>query len=157
MIEIWESVILENDKINLLFWEMLTMNQNENERVYGILQLDKLLADVNSIFETIQKEYDMSKEEILILLNLWEKGSMTLKEMDEFVEIKPYKRTRTYNNLVNLEWIYKERPQDDERTVIIHFNEKLAKQKDGLLDFIGETITSKSESMQTSLKSILAV
>lgn len=42
MIEIWESVILENDKINLLFWEMLTMNQNENERVYGILQLDKL-------------------------------------------------------------------------------------------------------------------
>lgn len=133
------------------------MNQNENERVYGILQLDKLLADVNSIFETIQKEYDMSKEEILILFNLWEKGSMTLKEMDEFVEIKPYKRTRTYNNLVNLEWIYKERPQDDERTVIIHFNEKLAKQKDGLLDFIGETITSKSKPMQTSLKSILAV
>lgn len=157
MIEIWESVILENDKINLLFWEMLTMNQNENERVYGILQLDKLLADVNSIFETIQKEYDMSKEEILILLNLWEKGSMTLKEMDEFVEIKPYKRTRTYNNLVNLGWIYKERPHDDERTVIIHFNEKLAKQKDGLLDFIGETITSKSKPMQTSLKSILAV
>lgn len=133
------------------------MNQNENERVYGILQLDKLLADVNSIFETIQKEYDMSKEEILILLNLWEKGSMTLKEMDEFVEIKPYKRTRTYNNLVNLGWIYKERPHDDERTVIIHFNEKLAKQKDGLLDFIGKTITSKSEPMQTSLKSILAV
>lgn len=79
MIEIWESVILENDKINLLFWEMLTMNQNENERVYGILQLDKLLADVNSIFETIQKEYDMSKEEILILLNLWEKRFNDIK------------------------------------------------------------------------------
>ncbi len=133
------------------------MNQRENERVYGILQLDKLLSDVSFIFETIQREYDMSKEEILILLNLWEKGSMTLKEMDEFVEIKPYKRTRTYNNLVNSEWIYKERPQDDERTVIIHFNEKLAKQKDGLLDFIAKTITGKSEHMQTSLNSILSV
>lgn len=133
------------------------MNQRENERVYGILQLDKLLSDVSSIFETIQREYDMSKEEILILLNLWEKGSMTLKEMDEFVEIKPYKRTRTYNNLVNSEWIYKERPQDDERTIIIHFNEKLAKQKDGLLDFIAKTITGKSEHMQTSLNSILSV
>lgn len=133
------------------------MNQRENERVYGILQLDKLLSDVSSIFETIQREYDMSKEEIFILLNLWEKGSMTLKEMDEFVEIKPYKRTRTYNNLVNSEWIYKERPQDDERTVIIHFNEKLAKQKDGLLDFIAKTITGKSEHMQTSLNSILSV
>ena len=49
----------------------------------------------------------MSKEEILILLTLLEKGSMTLKEMDKYVHIKPYKRTRTYNNLVNLEWIYK--------------------------------------------------
>ena len=54
---------------------------------------------------------------------------MTLKQMDKFVHIKPYKRTRTYNNLVNLEWIYKERPQDDERTVIIHYNEKLNSQK----------------------------
>ena len=35
----------------------------------------------------------MSKEEILILLTLWEEGSMTLKEMDDFVHIKPYKRT----------------------------------------------------------------
>ncbi len=49
--------------------------------------------------------------------------------MDRFVEVKPYKRTRTYNNLVELEWIYKERPVDDERTVIIHFNEKLQQEK----------------------------
>ena len=103
------------------------------------------------------KKSNMSKEEILILLTLWEEGSMTLKEMDDFVHIKPYKRTRTYNNLVNLEWIYKERPQDDERTVIIHFNEKLSKKKQDLLNFIGQSIGSKSEPMQMSLKSILAV
>ncbi|MDU0996988.1 MAG: MarR family transcriptional regulator, partial [Staphylococcus lugdunensis] len=71
--------------------------------------------DINSIFDVIEKEYGMTKEEILILLTLWQKGSMTLKEMDSFVKIKSYKRTRTYNNLVNLEWIYKERTQDDER------------------------------------------
>ena len=98
----------------------------------------------------------MSKEEVLILLTLWEEGSMTLKQMDKFVHIKPYKRTRTYNNLVNLEWIYKERPQDDERTVIIHYNEKLNSKED-LLNFIGQSIRSKSEPMQNSLKSILAV
>ena len=77
---------------------------------------------------------------------------MTLKQMDKFVHIKPYKRTRTYNNLVNLEWIYKERPQDDERTVIIHYNEKLNSQKEDLLNFIGQSIRSKSEPMQNSLK-----
>lgn len=98
----------------------------------------------------------MSKEEVLILLTLWEEGSMTLKQMDKFVHIKPYKRTRTYNNLVNLEWIYKERPQDDERTVIIHYNETQFPKED-LLNFIGQSIRSKSEPMQNSLKSILAV
>ncbi|PUZ15953.1 transcriptional regulator, SarA/Rot family, partial [Staphylococcus capitis] len=56
-----------------------------------------------------------------------------------------------------LEWIYKERPQDDERTVIIHYNEKLNSQKEDLLNFIGQSIRSKSEPMQNSLKSILAV
>ena len=108
---------------------MLILTKSEKERVHGILQLEALLSDINSIFDTIKKEYKMSKEEVLILLTLWEEGSMTLKQMDKFVHIKPYKRTRTYNNLVNLEWIYKERPQDDERTVIIHYNEKLNSKK----------------------------
>lgn len=133
------------------------MTKSEKERVHGILQLEALLSDINSIFDTIKKEYKMSKEEVLILLTLWEEGSMTLKQMDKFVHIKPYKRTRTYNNLVNLEWIYKERPQDDERTAIIHYNEKLNSQKEDLLNFIGQSIRSKSEPMQNSLKSILAV
>lgn len=99
----------------------------------------------------------MSREEILILLTLWQKGSMTLKEMDRFVEVKPYKRTRTYNNLVELEWIYKERPVDDERTVIIHFNEKLQQEKVELLNFISDAIASRSTAMQNSLNAIIAV
>ena len=133
------------------------MANSEKNRVYGILQLETLFKEINSIFNTIKEEYGMSKEEILILLTLLEKGSMTLKEMDKYVHIKPYKRTRTYNNLVNLEWIYKERPQDDERTVIIHFNDKQNSKKEDLLKFIDDSIKIKSEPMQSSLQSILAV
>ncbi|MCG2339834.1 transcriptional regulator [Staphylococcus epidermidis] len=133
------------------------MANSEKNRVYGILQLETLFKEIDSIFNTIKEEYGMSKEEILILLTLLEKGSMTLKEMDKYVHIKPYKRTRTYNNLVNLEWIYKERPQDDERTVIIHFNDKQNSKKEDLLKFIGDSIKIKSEPMQSSLQSILAV
>lgn len=133
------------------------MANSEKNRVYGILQLETLFKEIDSIFNTIKEEYGMSKEEILILLTLLEKGSMTLKEMDKYVHIKPYKRTRTYNNLVNLEWIYKERPQDDERTVIIHFNDKQNSKKENLLKFIDDSIKIKSEPMQSSLQSILAV
>lgn len=133
------------------------MANSEKNRVYGILQLETLFKEIDSIFNTIKEEYGMSKEEILILLTLLEKGSMTLKEMDKYVHIKPYKRTRTYNILVNLEWIYKERPQDDERTVIIHFNDKQNSKKEDLLKFIDDSIKIKSEPMQSSLQSILAV
>ncbi len=133
------------------------MANSEKNRVYGILQLETLFKEIDSIFNTIKEEYGMSKEEILILLTLLEKGSMTLKEMDKYIHIKPYKRTRTYNNLVNLEWIYKERPQDDERTVIIHFNDKQNSKKEDLLKFIDDSIKIKSEPMQSSLQSILAV
>ncbi|EJE03674.1 staphylococcal accessory regulator family [Staphylococcus epidermidis NIHLM037] len=133
------------------------MANSEKNRVYGILQLETLFKEIDLIFNTIKEEYGMSKEEILILLTLLEKGSMTLKEMDKYVHIKPYKRTRTYNNLVNLEWIYKERPQDDERTVIIHFNDKQNSKKEDLLEFIDDSIKIKSEPMQSSLQSILAV
>ena len=133
------------------------MANSKKNRVYGILQLETLFKEIDSIFNTIKEEYGMSKEEILILLTLLEKGSMTLKEMDKYVHIKPYKRTRTYNNLVNLEWIYKERPQDDERTVIIHFNDKQNSKKEDLLEFIDDSIKIKSEPMQSSLQSILAV
>lgn len=136
---------------------MLILANSEKNRVYGILQLETLFKEIDSIFNTIKEEYGMSKEEILILLTLLEKGSMTLKEMDKYVHIKPYKRTRTYNNLVNLEWIYKERPQDDERTVIIHFNDKQNSKKEDLLKFIDDPIKIKSEPMQSSLQSILAV
>ena len=136
---------------------MLILANSEKNRVYGILQLETLFKEIDSIFNTIKEEYGMSKEEILILLTLLEKGSMTLKEMDKYVHIKPYKRTRTYNNLVNLEWIYKERPQDDERTVIIHFNDKQNSKKEDLLKSIDDSIKIKSEPMQSSLQSILAV
>lgn len=136
---------------------MLILANSEKNRVYGILQLETLFKEIDSIFNTIKEEYGMSKEEILILLTLLEKGSMTLKEMDKYVHIKPYKRTRTYNNLVNTEWIYKERPQDDERTVIIHFNDKQNSKKEDLLKFIDDSIKIKSEPMQSSLQSILAV
>ncbi|GEQ05455.1 MarR family transcriptional regulator [Staphylococcus gallinarum] len=131
------------------------MGKTLADNVDGVLRLELVLQDINDIFSKVQKQYKMSKEEILILLTLWKEGSMTLKEMDGFVQIKSYKRTRTYNDLVEKEWILKERPQNDERTVIIHFNEKLKDQREDLLSFFKEEIDSKSSSMQNSLKSIL--
>ncbi|MFQ3877843.1 MarR family transcriptional regulator [Staphylococcus xylosus] len=131
------------------------MGKTFADKVDGVLQLESVLKEIDDIFAKVQKQYKMSKEEILILLTLWKEGSMTLKEMDDFVHIKSYKRTRTYNDLVEKTWIIKERPQDDERTVIIHFNEDLKDQRESLLNFFKEEIDGKSTSIQNSLKSII--
>ncbi|AID01717.1 MarR family transcriptional regulator [Staphylococcus xylosus] len=131
------------------------MGKTFADKVDGVLQLESVLKEIDDIFAKVQKQYKMSKEEILILLTLWKEGSMTLKEMDDFVHIKSYKRTRTYNDLVEKTWIIKERPQNDERTVIIHFNEDLKDQRESLLNFFKEEIDGKSTSIQNSLKSII--
>jgi MarR family transcriptional regulator len=131
------------------------MGKALDNKVANVLNLNQILEEIENIFQSIKKEYKMSKEEILILLTLWKEGSMTLKQMDEFVHIKSYKRTRTYNDLVEKKWIIKERPQNDERTVIIHFNDKLEDEREHLLNFIIGEINSRKESFQESITAIL--
>ena len=133
------------------------MKLQKKETVSMVLKLEKLLKDIDSIFRIIYEKYHLNKEEVLILLTLWEKGPMTLKEMNQYVNIKSYKRTRTYNNLVQSDWVYKERPIDDERTVIIHFNEEKNKYRNELLDFITTIIKRKYESLENSLNSLMSV
>ncbi|MGX0224209.1 MarR family transcriptional regulator, global regulator for virulence [Staphylococcus haemolyticus] len=133
------------------------MNNQADENVSMILQLEEVCKEINSIFKVIYETYDLTKEEVLILLTLWDKGSMTLKEMDSYVNIKSYKRTRTYNKLVQSEWIFKERPLDDERTVIIHFNKEKQELKNELLDFITATIKKRYEILENSLNSLMRV
>lgn len=133
------------------------MNNQASENVSMILQLEEVCKEINSIFKVIYETYDLTKEEVLILLTLWDKGSMTLKEMDSYVNIKSYKRTRTYNKLVQSEWIFKERPLDDERTVIIHFNKEKQELKNELLDFITATIKKRYEILENSLNSLMRV
>ncbi|MCE4986910.1 transcriptional regulator, SarA/Rot family [Staphylococcus haemolyticus] len=133
------------------------MNNQAGENVSMILQLEEVCKEINSIFKVIYETYDLTKEEVLILLTLWDKGSMTLKEMDSYVNIKSYKRTRTYNKLVQSEWIFKERPLDDGRTVIIHFNKEKQELKNELLNFITSTIKKRYEILENSLNSLMRV
>ncbi|PWZ42994.1 transcriptional regulator, partial [Staphylococcus pseudintermedius] len=70
------------------------MTEKNNYKVSDIMRLDQLQKEVEAIFEEIEGKYRLSKEEFLILLTLWDQGSMTLKEMDDYVKVKTYKRTR---------------------------------------------------------------
>ncbi|PWZ87565.1 transcriptional regulator, SarA/Rot family [Staphylococcus pseudintermedius] len=131
------------------------MNEKNNYKVSDIMRLDQLQKEVEAIFEEIEGKYRLSKEEFLILLTLWDQGSMTLKEMDDYVKVKTYKRTRTYNNLVEMKWIVKERPTNDERTVIIHFNEDKEADKQDLINFTCMEIKKRDAHLRTLLNDIV--
>ncbi|HCA7090232.1 TPA: MarR family transcriptional regulator [Staphylococcus pseudintermedius] len=131
------------------------MTEKKNYKVSDIMRLDQLQKEVEAIFEEIEGKYRLSKEEFLILLTLWDQGSMTLKEMDDYVKVKTYKRTRTYNNLVEMKWIVKERPTNDERTVIIHFNEDKEADKQDLINFTCMEIEKRDAHLRTLLNDIV--
>ncbi|HGH0795471.1 TPA: MarR family transcriptional regulator [Staphylococcus pseudintermedius] len=131
------------------------MTEKNNYKVSDIMRLDQLQKEVEAIFEEIEGKYRLSKEEFLILLTLWDQGSMTLKEMDDYVKVKTYKRTRTYNNLVEMKWIVKERPTNDERTVIIHFNEDKEADKQDLINFTCMEIEKRDAYLRTLLNDIV--
>ncbi|UXR68890.1 transcriptional regulator [Staphylococcus sp. IVB6246] len=133
----------------------LLMEDSKVEQKSGIKALFSLQSEIESVFVTIAEKYELTKEELLILLTLWEKGGMTLKEMDQFVPIKSYKRSKTYNHLVNMKWIYKERPVNDERTVLIYYNEDMRDKQHELVTDIATEIKQHKMKMSQSFKKVL--
>ncbi|REH89208.1 transcriptional regulator [Staphylococcus felis] len=131
------------------------MIREKDFEVSQLLHLEDLQKEVEDVFDSIEQKYKLSKEEFLILLMLWDKGSMSLKEMDQYVHIKSYKRTRVYNNLVEKQWITKKRPQNDERTVLIYFNENKLSEKQDLIQFVCAKIKDRQNRLKSLFNSLI--
>lgn len=133
----------------------LIMIREKDFEVSQLLHLEDLQKEVEDVFDSIEQKYKLSKGEFLILLMLWDKGSMSLKEMDQYVHIKSYKRTRVYNNLVEKQWITKKRPQNDERTVLIYFNENKLNEKQDLIQFVCAKIKDRQNRLKSLFNSLI--
>ncbi|WP_204206564.1 transcriptional regulator, SarA/Rot family [Mammaliicoccus sciuri] len=123
--------------------------------VSDLILLDDIQKNINIIFYKIEEKFDIEKEEFLTLIMLWNNGSMSLKELDSYIDIKPYKRTRLYNNLVKKGWIKKVRPENDERTVIVEVNKDFEDKKDAIIDFACEEIKNRKEHFEKQFESIV--
>jgi len=130
------------------------MTENVNN-VSDLILLDDIQKNINIIFYKIEEKFDIEKEEFLTLSMLWNNGSMSLKELDGYIDIKPYKRTRLYNNLVKKGWIKKVRPENDERTVIVEVNKDFEDKKDAIIDFACEEIKNRKEHFEKQFESIV--
>ncbi|MGK9043412.1 transcriptional regulator, SarA/Rot family [Mammaliicoccus vitulinus] len=123
--------------------------------VSDLILLDDIQKNINNIFYEIEEKFGIEKEEFLTLIMLWNNGSMSLKELDSYIDIKTYKRTRLYNNLVKKGWIKKVRPENDERTVIVEVNEEFAERKEAIIDFACEEIKKRKGHFEKQFESIV--
>ncbi|TDM14448.1 transcriptional regulator, SarA/Rot family [Macrococcus bovicus] len=132
------------------------MSREKNE-LSDMVALNELQKEIDTIFDVIQTRFDLSKEEYLALVALWDNGPMSMKRLNQYVDIKPYKRTRFFNNLVTKGWIYKERPANDERTVIIHYNEKRAADKEEIVNAACSAIKNNMNDFRTYFDQVLNI
>lgn len=132
------------------------MSREKNE-LSDMVALNELQKEIDTIFDVIQTRFDLSEEEYLALVALWDNGPMSMKRLNQYVDIKPYKRTRFFNNLVTKGWIYKERPANDERTVIIHYNEKRAADKEEIVNAACSAIKNNMNDFRTYFDQVLNI
>ncbi|TDM07685.1 transcriptional regulator, SarA/Rot family [Macrococcus lamae] len=132
------------------------MSRDVNE-VKDMVILNELQQEIDDVFIKIADEFGLSKNEYLVMVALWDNGPMAMKDLDKFIDIKPYKRTRFFNNLVSKGWISKERPSDDERTVIIHYNEEKAADKDKIVKVACKAIKENRDNLRKHFEAVMSI
>lgn len=132
------------------------MSKFKNE-VSDIVLLNELQNEIDEIFTMISDQFKLKKEEYIVMVALWEKGPMPMKALDEYLNVKPYKRTRFYNNLVENGWIKKVRPADDERTVMIYYNEDKLAIKEDIVNYACDALKEKKDKMKAHFDAIMDI
>ncbi|UBH12575.1 transcriptional regulator, SarA/Rot family [Macrococcus armenti] len=132
------------------------MSKFKNE-VSDMVLLNELQKEIDEVFDLISDQFNLKKEEYIVMVALWEKGPMSMKALDEYLNIKPYKRTRFYNTLVENGWIKKVRPADDERTVMIYYNEDKLAVKEEIVNCACDALKGKRDKMKAHFDAIMDI
>ncbi|UBH14723.1 MarR family transcriptional regulator [Macrococcus armenti] len=132
------------------------MSKFKNE-VSDMVLLNELQKEIDEVFDLISNQFNLKKEEYIVMVALWEKGPMSMKALDEYLNIKPYKRTRFYNTLVENGWIKKVRPADDERTVMIYYNEDKLAVKEEIVNCACDALKRKKDKMKAHFDAIMDI
>lgn len=130
---------------------------NDVHEVKDLVLLNELQQEIDGVFKKISDEFGLSKNEYLVMVALWDNGPMAMKSLDKYIDIKPYKRTHFFNNLVSKGWISKERPADDERTVIIHYNKDKAVEKDKIVEAACTAIKGNMANLRQHFEAVMSI
>lgn len=123
--------------------------------VTDLVVLNNLELEIGKIFTKVEQEFGLTKNQYLVMVALWDKGPLSMKELDSYVDIKPYYRTKFYNELQEAGWIYKQRPMNDERTVMIYYNVDKLPDKENIIKIACTEIKSNMDALTKNFHAVM--
>lgn len=99
-------------------------------------------GEFNKLYTTVLQPFGLTYPQYLVLLALWEKEGVTLKELGAKLKLGTGTLTPMISRMEANEWLRKERSKEDERKVYIYLQEKAISQKQPITSKVAEVILS---------------
>ena len=99
-------------------------------------------SEFTKLYSSVMHPFGLTYPQYLVLLALWEKDGITLKELGNKLNLGTGTLTPMINRMITNEWIRKERSQQDERKVYIFLEPKAIHKQEVITDKVKEEIIS---------------
>jgi MarR family transcriptional regulator, organic hydroperoxide resistance regulator len=105
-------------------------------------------SEFNKLYSSALQPFGLTYPQYLVLLALWEKDAVTVKEIGEKLNLGTGTLTPMLTRMEANGWLRKERSKEDERRVYIHLQKKSLEEKHA----ITKTISSEIQSCNIGLE-----
>ena len=99
-------------------------------------------TEFTKLYTSVLQPFGLTYPQYLVLLVLWEKNGVTVKELGETVNLGTGTLTPMINRMVANGWLPKERSVEDERKVHIFLQQKAQDEKLAVTQRVSEEILS---------------
>jgi MarR family transcriptional regulator, organic hydroperoxide resistance regulator len=99
-------------------------------------------SEFTKLYSNVLHPFGLTYPQYLVLLALWEKDGLTVKELGETLNLGTGTLTPMITRMEANEWLRKERSKVDERKVFIHLQMKAMEDKLAITQKVSEEILS---------------
>lgn len=99
-------------------------------------------SEFNKLYTSILQPFGLTYPQYLVLLALWEKDGVTVKELGERLNLGTGTLTPMITRMTENDWLRKERSKTDERKVHIYLQPKALQEQQDITQKVTEEILS---------------
>jgi MarR family transcriptional regulator, organic hydroperoxide resistance regulator len=99
-------------------------------------------GEFNKLYTSVLQPFGLTYPQYLVLLALWEKDGVTLKELGSKLNLGTRTLTPMISRMEANGWLKKERSKEDERKVYIYLCEKAVGERQPITSKVAEVILS---------------